>query len=242
MEKQFLPYVIYQNIEKFAQYRKLELVSGAIYPENSKTKVNIYLPQDEFTKNIQYYDYILLEYKDSPEKERIFTKQVPPGARSKSVATFIFILNINSSYAQSSQNFMKGLNRIPDFDNKERPQNLDIIIISHNELNIHLTKKLELSIFEGSSEAGYIHIHPYKYLYFSSERPLHYLSMPQRILSKKEADTVLEQLYTTKKNLPKIRKTDVIAVWLGAEIGNIIEVKMLSEISGIETKYLLVRP
>lgn len=240
MENQFLPYVIYKNIEKFALYRKLKLVHGAIYPEKSRSET--YLSGDEFTKNIQYYEYILLEFKDSPDKERIFSKQVHSSTRSKEVETFILILNINSIYSQTSQSFVKLLNRIPNFDNKQRNKNLDIIIISYNELNIHLMKKIESFIFDGNNESGFIHLYPYKYLHFSSERPLHYLVAPQRILSKKETDSILEYLYTNKKNLPKIKKNDVIAIWLGAEIGNVIEALMQSEISGIETKYLLVRP
>ncbi len=62
------------------------------------------------------------------------------------------------------------------------------------------------------------------------------------LISKPEEKEILNNLFTGKKNLPKIKKTDVIIIWLGAEIGDIIEVLMPSEASGIETKYLVVRP
>lgn len=240
MEHQYFPYVIYKNIEIFSKYRKLDLIQGAIYSENKK-KYDKYLDQTEFVKNIQYYGYILLEFKDSANKERNFSKEVHITTKSKKTITYILLLDLESIYTQSTQNFIKVLNRIPEFDDNNRKNNLEILIISHNELNIHLTKKLDSLIFNGSSESGFLHLFSYKYLHFSSERPKHLLTAPQRILNKQEAAEVLEVLCAEKNNLPKIRKVDPICIWLGAEIGDIIEAKLQSEISGIETKYLVVR-
>lgn len=243
----YLPYVIYQNLQKFFEYRKLDLVSGSSYPENKtsgKAEKNkaIFLEEDEFIKNIQYYGYILIETKDKSEKDRRFHKTVLPVNRKKPVKTFILLLDLSSTYIQSSQNFTKLLNRVPGFDDNEKDHNIDIIIISYSSLNIHLTKKIDASIKEGDENNGFVHIYSYKYSHFSSERPKHKLVPPHRILSKEEEREVLNSLFTEKKYLPKIKKDETISIWIGAEIGDVIEVLFPSEASGVEPKYLVVRP
>lgn len=241
--RRYLPYTIYENLKKFLEYRKLDLVSGSDYVETKKTKkTDIFLDQDEFIKSIQYYGYVLIEAKDNDKKDRRFHKIVSLINKKKPVKTYILLLDLNSIYVQSSQNFIKILNRIPGFDETEKNYNMDIIIISHFNLNIHLMKKIDSSINEGNDDNGFIHIYPYKYAHFTSERPKHKLIAQQRILSKNEEKEILETLFTDKKSLPKIKKDDPIAIWFGAEIGDIIEALMPSEASGIETKYMIVRP
>lgn len=243
--RRYLPHTVYLNLQKFLEYRKLELVSGAIYTEMKKNigkEVNNNANQEEFIKNIQYYGYVLMEAKDQADKDRRFHKSVLPVNRKREVKTYILLLDLDSIYAQSSQNFSKVLNRIPGFDESARNYNMDIIIISRRSFNIHLMKKIDSSIDEGDEDNGFIHIYSYKYSYFTSERPKHKLVAPQRILSKTEEKEILTELSTDKKNLPKIRKDEPISIWLGAEIGDIIEAKCPSEASGIETKYLVVRP
>lgn len=236
---EYLPYRVYRNLEKFAEYKRLELVQGAIYSEHKK-RYSTFLTQDEFTKNIQYYNYVLMEFQDKSDKERKI-KGMHPNTKDKKVITYILLFDPESDYTSSTQKFTKILNRIPEFSDEIRKNNLEIIIISYRDLSIHLEKKIEANLNPGTENSGYIRIFPYKYLYFTSERPIHKLVSQQRILSKKESDKILEELCLNKQNLPKIKKTDPIMIWLGAELGDIIEALMPSEVSGIETKYFLVR-
>lgn len=241
-DKKYLPYVIYQNILKFLEYRKLDLVAGAIYAESKKkttTDVN-YLDQEEFIKSIQYYGYVLMEAKDKPDKDRRFNKNISVENITKPVKTFILLFEDNNQ-SQSSQAFVKILTRIPGFDDSERNYNIDVIIINREDLNVHLMKKVELYTSMGDSKKGYLIINSYKYLYFTSIRPEHKLVAKQRIITKDEENIILGDLLTNKKKLPKIQKRDVIAVWLGAEVDDIVEALIPSEASGIETKYLVVR-
>src|ERR1700678_4255384 len=133
ISRKYLPYTIYQNLQKFLIYRKLELVSGSIYSESKKAKsaikTDVFMDQDEFIKSIQYYGYILIETRDAPTKDRRFNKNVSVINRKKLVKTFILLLDINSIYSQTSQNFSKILNRIPEFDTLEKKHNMDIIVI-----------------------------------------------------------------------------------------------------------------
>lgn len=253
----FLPYIVYKNIILcLEKYRNLEILSGSLYVESKKSKLkekynkdtnqntemSSMIDQKTFTKNIQYYGYALIEAKDSNNKDRRFPKTILDQNKNKPVKTYVLLFDTDSIYAQTTQNFIKVLSRIPGFDDKNRNFNMDIIIVSINELNLYIMKKVDSLITEGDENNGYIHIHPYRYYHFTSERPKHKLVAEQRIISKQEEKKVLENLSTEKKYLPKIRKVDAISIWLGCEIGDIIEAKVLSEISGIDTKYLVVRP
>ena len=76
MDKQiYLPYRIYINIIKCLEYRNLELVSGDLTNLNGNKKT--LLTYDEFVPTIQYHEYIMIEAKDKPEKDRHWrTKQI----------------------------------------------------------------------------------------------------------------------------------------------------------------------
>ena len=53
----------------------------------------------------------------------------------------------------------------------------------------------------------------------------HYLVPEMKVMSKKEAQKLLEELHTDKDHLPKIKISDPEAVALGAQPGDIIEIK-----------------
>jgi DNA-directed RNA polymerase subunit H len=240
----YLPYLIYQQLEKFLTSRGLQLVAGSQYAESKKTasQNTSYLSQEDFTKNIQYYGYVQIEAKDAPTRDRRFRKTVAKSARSKPVRTFILLLDIASVYAKTTTQFAKLLERIPGFTDTKRAFNLDIIVISKDELSVHFEKKIASLVSDGDELSGFIQITPFKYSMFSSNK-LEYLLVPtHRIVSKEEEKAILERLMVDKRDLPKIRKGDAIAVWLGAEIGDLIDIDRPSEAAGIEKKYCVVRP
>lgn len=242
----YLPYLIYQHLEKFITSCRLELVAGSQYSESKKTASHkaTYLDQDEFTKNIQYYGYVQLEAKDAPHKDRRFRKTIAKSARSKPVRTFILLLDIDSTYAKSTVQFTKLLERIPGFTDTKRQFNLDVIVISKDELSVHLNKRIVASMTNGDDHdnSGFIRIAAYKYSMFSSVKQDNVLVPPHRIMSKDESQALLERLMVEKRDLSKIRQSDPMAVWLGAEIGDIIDIDGFSESAGIEKKYRVVRP
>lgn len=235
--KQYLPLTIYKNLQVFLKSRKLDLVSGSIKADKKEKAVPDFLDDQTFIKDIQYFGYILLEARDAPDKDRRISNK----HKNRPVRTYIALLDLNSTYSNTSQDYVKLLNRIPGFDSVDKDYNLDIITISHADLSIHIMKKIDASISEGSDTNGFTHIHAWPYRYFTSIRPNHKLVAEHRILSKAEEEQVLRELYAEKADLPKIKKSEVICIWKGAEIGDVIEVKFISESSGYATKYLLVR-
>jgi len=238
----YLPFVIYQNIQKLLEYRKLDLVEGVSY-ETKKIKkhLNKFVDHDEFVKDIQYHGYILIEAKDKPEKERRFAASISAINKKREVKTFIILYDLNSIHTKSSGDFVKSLNKIPGFDSVDRDYNMDILIINHEELNLHLMKKVDFYTTEGTASNGFIHLFPYQYKHFSSDRMKHVLIPPHEIIPKEIEKKTMSELRNEKRDLPRIRKVDAVAIWLGADTGEIIMAKMNSEAAGIETKYLLVR-
>lgn len=241
-DRQYLPLKVYKIIKHYLESCSLDLVSGSIKADKKATTQAEYLDDQTFIKDIQYYGYILIEAADNPAKDRRFSKSVIAANKSKPVKTFIALLDLNSQFTEASASFMKLLSRIPGFESISKPFNMNIIIISHSDLSVHIMKKVDASISKGSESNGFTHIHAYPYRYFTSIRPNHKLVAPQRILSKAEELEVLAQLYTTKLFLPKIRRNDPICIWLDGEIGDVIEAKFISETSGYDTKYMVVRP
>lgn len=246
----YLPYTIYENIQKFLTYRSLELVAGAQYntgdsKKTSSSKNAEFLPEDEFVKNIQYYGYIQIEAKDAKDKDRHFHKSIPSEWRKKPVHTYIILLDQNSVY-KSTQQFVKLLERIPGMNSETRDYNIELIVIAREKLSLHVQKKINTYITNGSvpgaeTKFGYRHIADFEYAMFSSDKLTNKFSQHHRILNKSDEKAILTRLMCTKKDLDKIRKTDPPLVWLGAEIGDIIEIRRFSETTAEEIAYRVVR-
>lgn len=226
ISKNYLPFTIYQNIQKLLTYRKLVL--------HDESKKNGFLTQESFIKKIQYDGYILIECVDAPEKRRRIAYNIPL------IKTFIIIFDLESSYLETPAEFVKLMNKIPSFTENYK-FNMDIILVPYNPFSIHFTKKINSYITEETDKKGFIHIYVYDYSYFSSERPKHKFIPRHRICSIEEEKEILKSLFTKKIDLPKIRINDVMCVWLGAEIGDIIEILFPSECSGYEPKFMVVR-
>lgn len=241
--RRYLPHDIYQNLMVFLEYRSLELVliHNVKNVKNKKDKV-LTLDQDEFIKQIQYDGYILIETKDKQDKVRRFNKLDTITNKKRKVLTFILLLDVGSVHVESTQNLSKLINKIPNMNETQRDYNIDIIIISENKFNTHLEKKVAELKSDGSDGNGYVHIYPYVYFMFSSIRPNHKLIANHTIVDKTEEKKILEKINVKKRNLPVIRKNDVMAVWIGAEIGDIVEIQFQSEATAIETKYCVVKP
>lgn len=245
-ENFYLPYIVYKNLEIFLKYRNLLLVSSAIVYESKNhtrnNKINTsFLDQKTFTQEIQFNKYILIEAKDGENLNRKFNKNISSINKKKIVKTFILLMDIYSIHVSSTQNFTKCLGKIPGFNDSNRDFNLDIIVIIHEDINVHLRKKVDNLITDGGDNDGYININIYNYHHFTSIIPEHELVAKHKLLSKSDEKEIIDELNTDKKNLPKIRKEDPVAIWYGLNINDIVEVLYTSEACGYETKYLNTR-
>ncbi len=60
---------------------------------------------------------------------------------------------------------------------------------------------------------------------------------PHRLLSKEEANLVLQSLHKEAKHLPGISVNDTQAIWIGARLGDIVEIKRYVESTGTSLFY-----
>lgn len=246
---QYLPTIVHGNVKKFLEHRQLELVAGSISKRKaqkveSKTKKSEFLDDSSFTKVIQIDGYVVIEAKDSDKKDRHFRKQIDEVNRKRPTFTYIVIIDMESKYASASPEFVNLMKRIPEFDHEKRENNMEIIIISQSVLSSHIQKKINLYTNDGTKTAGFCHISSYPYHIFTTYLldPDHSMVPPHRIISKEEEDELLKSTYSEKKCMPKISINDPPVVWIGGEVGDIIEIKLPSESTGIELNYRVVIP
>lgn len=126
----------------------------------------------------------------------------------------IVLLHNNTEISSKAAKFKK---IIQSFDSPSK-----LIIISKDIIMTFINKQ----------EIDY-HIDNYTYLQLSIVVPKHELCSPHRILDKTEMTTLLEnQLYKEKSNLPTICINDPMVIWIGGEIGDVVEIERVSELAG----------
>ncbi len=139
----------------------------------------------------------------------------------------IYLFDKDSKYAASSQDLKRLLKKI------KNPCN--VILITYSPFNTYGRKAI----------ATYKHLSVYTYLHEIFELVLPYgpLCYPHRVLSHDEVIKLCnEELMCYLTNLPKIFDEDPQCIWIGAESGDVIEIKMLSDISGETIQYRVVVP
>jgi DNA-directed RNA polymerase subunit H (RpoH/RPB5) len=137
----------------------------------------------------------------------------------------IYLLAKNSKYSNSSQDLKILLAKVRD------PS--DVILVVESEFNIYSKRKIAL----------YKHLRVKTYLHdnFKLIIPNGPLCYPHRILSTEEVNQLLNNdLCCSLINLPKILLEDVQCIWIGAEVGDVIEINMMSDISGNSIVYKVV--
>jgi len=150
---------------------------------------------------------------------------------------------MDSKYASQSPEFVTLMKRIPGFDYEKRDHNIDILLISQNKLSSHIQKKI--SIYRSySEEAGFTNIEDYQYHVFRSNimDPNHAYVPHHRLLTRDEENDLLTGTYSEKKDLPRIHQSDPPVIWIGGEIGDIVEITQFSESTGTSYTYRIVIP
>ena len=108
-------------------------------------------------------------------------------------------------------------------------------IISREPLSIYIKKSL--SQFTNLTIINYLHKH------FSMEIPKGPFCSKHTILSPNEVNILCsQQLLAHPLSLPSISLYDPQCIWIGAEIGDIIKIESLSELTGKAVRYRIVSP
>ncbi|MFA6089420.1 MAG: DNA-directed RNA polymerase subunit RpoH/Rpb5 C-terminal domain-containing protein [Candidatus Woesearchaeota archaeon] len=183
----------------------------------------------------------MMEASDSPDKDRRLIIGMNPATNAKATKTILVLLDKYSNYISAAQQFIKLLNKIPDIKSSHLEFNLDIIIVPYENPGSNITNKLLEYASAGSEESGYIRFMVHDYSFFTSNKMQSTSISPSRIVSKEEEKRVSRELCAKKSSMGKIRVIDAVSVWLGAEIGDVIEEDIPSEATGIERNYRFVR-
>ena len=160
------------------------------------------LTDNEFNKKIQINKYILIKTDDVEGN-----------------LVNILLLHNNTEYNSKAVDFKKLINSI-DKTGK-------IIIISKDNITTFINKHInDLQIIKSN-------IDNYTYMHLSIIIPEHISCVPHRILPIEEEEELLNSvLYVDKKNLQVICINDPMVIWIGGKVGNVIEIKRSSEITG----------
>lgn len=171
-----------------------------------------FLDYNTFKKTIQIEQYI--------QHKCIDTKRGRP--------VYIYIFRENSKYIKTTQQFKRLIDRLP-----EEPS--DVIIISKNELSVYINKAL----------SKYTHLKIYNYLhkFFAIEIAKGPLCSRHSILDNNEVRALCSrELIIHPLSLPSISINDPQNIWIGGELGQIIKIESISEITGRTIRYRIVSP
>lgn len=131
----------------------------------------------------------------------------------------IILLHHNTEYSSKIAKFKK---LVQFFETSKK-----LIIISKDNMMSFMVKNDMIA-----------NINNYTYLQLSIVVPKHELCSPHRILSEDEEYILLNvELYKDKTNLPIICINDPMIIWIGAEVGQIVEIERVSELAGKSLVY-----
>lgn len=145
----------------------------------------------------------------------------------KNRTVYIYLFDKNSKYSSSSQDLKRLLKKI------KGP--CDVILVTYQPFNVYGRKAIAL--YKSLNVFTYLHI------IFDLVIPNGPLCYPHRILSKDEVLKLCnDELFCYLTNLPKIFDEDPQCIWIGAESGDVVEIRILSDISGEAIQYRVVVP
>jgi DNA-directed RNA polymerase subunit H (RpoH/RPB5) len=141
---------------------------------------------------------------------------------------YIYIFITNSKYIKTTAQFKRLIDKIPN-----EPTN--VIVISKNPLSIYINKAM----------VKYEHLKIFNYLYknFSIEISKGPFCSKHTILSNNEVRTLCSRdLIIHPLSLPAISINDPQNIWIGGELGDVIRINSISEITGKTIRYRIVSP
>ena len=166
----------------------------------------------------------LSEFRKTMQADQFVTLDCS-NTKNKTLVT-IYLFDKDSKYTASSQDLRKLLKK-----NKDRR---DLILITYEPLGTYCQRVI-------NNEFKQMSIYIYRHEIFSLIAPKGPLCYPHRIMSIEEVKSLTNNdlcCYLT--NLPKIYDEDPMCVWIGAKRGDVIEITMLSDISGETIQYRVV--
>jgi DNA-directed RNA polymerase subunit H (RpoH/RPB5) len=139
----------------------------------------------------------------------------------------IYLFASDSKHANASQELRKLMSK-----NKEPA---DVLLIT--EVPFKIYSRDVVKSFKHLNIKCYLHQN------FNSIVPEGPLCYPHRIMSKDEVNKLLNNdLYCNLTNLPKILEEDPQCIWIGAVVGDVVEIKNMGDINGEFIQHRVVIP
>ena len=112
----------------------------------------------------------------------------------------------------------------------------DVIIISKNEVSVYIKKAFDLY-------RKTLTIYNYLHKIFAIELSKGPLCSPHKILSNNKVRILCSRdLMVHPLSLPSISVNDPQNIWIGGELGQVVEINSVSEITGKTDRYRIVSP
>lgn len=193
-------------------FEKYENIQKFILSYRNYTLDEKFLDLQTFKKTMQIEQYILHKCVDIKRGRNVY----------------IYIFMDNSKYIKTTPQFKRLLDKIPD-------ESMDVIIIT----------KLELSVYIKKALLKYTHLKVFNYLqkYFSIEISKGPLCSKHTVMTNNEVkDLCSRELIIHPLSLPSISISDPQNIWIGGELGEVIKIESISEITGRTIRYRIVSP
>lgn len=165
-----------------------------------------------FKKTIQIEQYVLHKCTDI----------------KKGRPVYIYIFRTQSKYMKTTPQFKRLMDKLPD-------EPADVIIISKNVLSVYINKAL--------TKYTHLRIFNYMHQYFAMELALGPLCSKHTILTNNEVRVLCARdLVIHPLSLPSISINDPQNIWIGGELGQIVKIESISEITGKTIRYRIISP
>lgn len=180
------------------------------------------ITEDKFLKDIQMHEYCLIETKGTEE------------SRYPDRKVFIFIIDENSEYGNAANKFTM----LEYFIKRAKDEPVELIVIAYDYPSIHLRRK----ILEFKKTKIYVSM--YIHDNFQAVAP-EFPMIPIHEIVAYESDTsIIEKIMEQEKisdlnQLPKIKESDIQAVWHGIKKGDLVKITGFSESAGYRVVYRL---
>jgi DNA-directed RNA polymerase subunit H (RpoH/RPB5) len=174
--------------------------------------VDPFLEYNVFKKTIQVDQYI--------KHKCIDTKKERP--------VYLYLFTGISKYIKTTPQFKRLMDKTSD-------EPADVIVISKEELSIYINKAL----------IKYPHLNVYNYMhkYFAIELSTGPLCSPHKVLSNIDVRLLCSRdLIIHPLSLPSIAINDPQNIWIGGELGQVVQINSISEITGQTIRYRIVAP
>jgi DNA-directed RNA polymerase subunit H (RpoH/RPB5) len=184
---------------------------------------------------IQYRKYDLVDdkfydfktFKKTIQIEQYIQHKCINPKNNKTIYIYVFIKN--SKYIKTTAQFKRLMDRLPE----NEPAN--VIVISKDELSIYINKAL--------LKYTYLQIFNYIHKYFSIELSKGPFCSKHTLLTNNEVRTLCSRDLTIHPlSLPAISINDPQNIWIGGELGDVVRIDSISEITGKTIRYRIVSP